>query len=74
MAQDGEASSSTDVINEEIKLSDRKREASWPAVLFNIHLNILGLYGILILFTNTSLLTIILSRFFNIEIFQFHKS
>lgn len=38
---------------------DCKREASWPSVLFYIHLNILGLYGILILFTHTKLITII---------------
>lgn len=38
---------------------DCKREASWPSVLFYIHLNILGLYGILILFTHTKLITIL---------------
>ncbi|XP_055921685.1 acyl-CoA Delta-9 desaturase isoform X2 [Eupeodes corollae] len=36
-----------------------KREASWPSVLFYIHLNILGLYGIFVLLTNTSILTIL---------------
>ncbi|XP_037913382.1 acyl-CoA Delta(11) desaturase [Hermetia illucens] len=36
-----------------------KRESSWPSVLFYIHLYILGLYGVIVLFTNTSLLTII---------------
>ncbi|XP_049306390.1 acyl-CoA Delta-9 desaturase [Bactrocera dorsalis] len=36
-----------------------KREASWPFVLFYIHLNILGLYGIFIMFTNASFLTIL---------------
>ncbi|XP_055850709.1 acyl-CoA Delta-9 desaturase [Episyrphus balteatus] len=36
-----------------------KREASWPSVLFYIHLNILGLYGIFVLLTNTSFLTIL---------------
>lgn len=35
------------------------RDSSWPAVLFYIHLNILGLYGIIILFTNTYLTTVI---------------
>lgn len=35
------------------------RDSSWPAVLFYIHLNILGLYGIVILFTNTYLTTMI---------------
>lgn len=43
------------------KLSN-KREASWPSVLFYIHLNILGLYGIIVLFTQTKLITIIFSK------------
>ncbi|KAL7024108.1 hypothetical protein ACKWTF_012905 [Chironomus riparius] len=43
------------------KSGDYKREASWPSVLFFIHLNILGLYGIVILFTNTKLITIAFS-------------
>lgn len=34
-----------------------KRDASWPSVLFYIHLNILGLYGVLVLFKQTSLTT-----------------
>lgn len=37
---------------------DLKREVSWPLVLFYIHLNILGLYGIICLFSHTSLLTV----------------
>lgn len=41
---------------------DLKREASWPSVLFYIHLNILGLYGIVVLFSHTSLLTIAFSK------------
>lgn len=36
-----------------------KRDASWPSVLFYIHLNILGLYGIMVLFTNAYLTTVI---------------
>ncbi|XP_054736898.1 acyl-CoA Delta-9 desaturase [Anastrepha obliqua] len=36
-----------------------KREASWPSVLFYIHLNILGLYGIFVMFTSASFLTIL---------------
>lgn len=36
-----------------------KRDASWPSVLFYIHLNILGLYGITVLFTNAYLTTVI---------------
>lgn len=38
------------------------RESSWPSVLFYIHLNILGLYGLVILFTHTSFTTIIFSK------------
>lgn len=40
-----------------------KREASWPSVLFFIHLNILGLYGIIVLFTQTKLITLVFSKF-----------
>lgn len=36
-----------------------KRDASWPSVLFYIHLNILGLYGVTVLFTNAYLTTVI---------------
>lgn len=43
---------------EKKKSADSKREASWPSVLFFIHLNILGLYGIVVLFTNAKLITI----------------
>lgn len=39
------------------KSPDTKREASWPSVLFFIHLNILGLYGIVVLFTQAKLIT-----------------
>lgn len=38
---------------------DTKRDSSWPSVLFYIHLNVLGLYGILVLFTQTSFLTVV---------------
>ena len=41
---------------------DQKREVSWPLVLFFIHLNILGFYGIIVLFTHTSLLTVAFSE------------
>lgn len=37
----------------------RKRESSWPSVLFYIHLNILGLYGVAVLFTNTYFTTMV---------------
>jgi len=36
-----------------------RRDSSWPAVLFYIHLNILGLYGVIVLFTNTYYTTVI---------------
>lgn len=69
MSHDGASTSKSAGINnahvpptEEMKSSDRKREASWPAVLFYIHLNILGLYGFMVLFTNTSLITVIFSE------------
>lgn len=39
--------------------SSSKRDASWPSVLFYIHLNILGLYGITVLFTYTYFTTVI---------------
>lgn len=41
---------------------DNKREASWPSVLFYIHLNILGVYGIFVLFSHTSAITFIFSK------------
>lgn len=40
-----------------------KRDSSWPSVLFYIHLNILGLYGIIVLFTNTTFTTVIFTSF-----------
>lgn len=46
------------------KSVDSRREASWPSVLFFIHLNILGLYGIVVLFTHTKLITIAFCKFF----------
>lgn len=51
-----------DTTDVDINPKDRKREAHWPAVLFYIHLNILGLYGIIILFTQTSFTTVIFSK------------
>lgn len=42
---------------------DTKREASWPSVLFYIHLNILGVYGIFVLFSHTSFTTIFFTSF-----------
>lgn len=41
---------------------DLKREVSWPLVLFYIHLNILGFYGVIVLFSHTSLLTVVFSK------------
>lgn len=49
--------------NEEVpKPADMKREVSWPSVLFFIHLQILGLYGVLVLFTQTKLITVAFSE------------
>lgn len=45
------------------KSADSKREASWPSVLFFIHLNILGLYGIVVLFTNAKIITILFCEY-----------
>ncbi|XP_055587406.1 acyl-CoA Delta-9 desaturase [Uranotaenia lowii] len=42
---------------------DQIREASWPSVLFYIHLNILGIYGILVLFSHTSAITFVFTSF-----------
>lgn len=42
---------------------DNKREASWPSVLFYIHLNILGVYGIFVLFSHTSAITFLFSKY-----------
>lgn len=52
------ATATTATSTDQPKLSTT-RDSSWPAVLFYIHLNILGLYGIVILFTNTYLTTVI---------------
>lgn len=56
-ATDGAAADAS-ATTEEQPLST-KRDSSWPAVLFYIHLNILGLYGIAVLFTNTYFTTVI---------------
>lgn len=44
------------------KSRDTTREASWPWVLFYIHLNILGVYGIFVLFSHTSAITLVFSK------------
>lgn len=44
------------------KSRDTTREASWPWVLFYIHLNILGVYGIFVLFSHTSAITFAFSK------------
>lgn len=41
------------------KVKRVKREASWPSVLFYIHLKVLGLYGFYVMFTSCSFLTIV---------------
>ncbi|EDS33092.1 stearoyl-coa desaturase [Culex quinquefasciatus] len=45
------------------KSRDTTREASWPWVLFYIHLNILGVYGIFVLFSHTSAITLVFTAF-----------
>lgn len=63
-------SQSADEVKKKQQLpQDCKREASWPSVLFYIHLNILGLYGILILFTHTKLITIAFCKYFKLDSF-----
>lgn len=49
--------------DEKLASLSAKRDASWPSVLFYIHLNILGLYGIMVLFTNAYLTTVIFTAF-----------
>lgn len=46
-------------VDEKLANLSAKRDASWPSVLFYIHLNILGLYGIMVLFTNAYFTTVI---------------
>lgn len=63
MTENRENSDTTQNVDEAKKKSaDSKREASWPSVLFFIHLNILGLYGIVVLFTQTKLITIVFCK------------
>lgn len=58
-AADSTTTPTTTTSTEHVDQLSSARESSWPAVLFYIHLNILGLYGIIILFTNTYLTTVI---------------
>jgi stearoyl-CoA desaturase (delta-9 desaturase) len=44
---------------ENAQSSNNKREISWPMVLFYIHLNILGIYGVYVVFTNVSFITLV---------------
>uniref|UniRef100_A0A336M291 CSON009060 protein n=1 Tax=Culicoides sonorensis TaxID=179676 RepID=A0A336M291_CULSO len=55
-SQENPDNSQHENVSKPVELSS-KREASWPSVLFFIHLNILGLYGIIVLFTQTKLIT-----------------
>ncbi|XP_055324506.1 acyl-CoA Delta-9 desaturase [Sitodiplosis mosellana] len=50
-------------VDEKVANLSAKRDASWPSVLFYIHLNILGLYGIMVLFTNAYFTTVIFTVF-----------
>lgn len=52
---------------------DMKREVSWPSVLFFIHLQIFGLYGIFVLFTQTRLVTVLFSKFQYFKLEYLHK-
>lgn len=63
MVENDEKPQMEDDMNKQKPTNDGKREASWPSVLFYIHLNILGLYGILVLFTHTKLVTILFCEF-----------
>lgn len=56
------STNTTEADDKQTNLSS-KRDASWPSVLFYIHLNILGLYGIMVLFTNAYLTTVIFTAF-----------
>lgn len=55
-------SSKTDGNDKQTNISS-KRDASWPSVLFYIHLNILGLYGVMVFFTNAYFTTVIFTAF-----------
>lgn len=50
-------------LNQSVDSSHKKRDANWPVVLFYIHLNILGVYGIYVLLTSASWATILFSEF-----------
>lgn len=50
-----------DVKSADTQQKSAKRDSSWPFVLFYIHLNILGVYGVAVLFTNASITTILFS-------------
>lgn len=56
------STSNTDANDKQTNISS-KRDASWPSVLFYIHLNILGLYGIMVFFTNAYVTTVIFTAF-----------
>lgn len=62
----GTSDNSKDPAASEKPALSRKRESSWPSVLFYIHLNILGLYGVAVLFTNTYFTTIVFSLFLSL--------
>lgn len=50
----------------------KKRDAIWPLVLFYIHLNILGVYGIYVLFTSATWPTILFSECQGLISVQWH--
>lgn len=62
----GQSDTNKDPATSEAPALSRKRESSWPSVLFYIHLNILGLYGVAVLFTNTYFTTIVFTVFLSL--------
>lgn len=55
----GEQSSSTVSSTE----NSRRREESWPKVLFYLHLNVLMVYGIVLVFTEAYITTVLFSKY-----------
>ena len=43
-------------------IEDFKRDIHWPTVLYYIHLHALGLYGLVLLFTEAKWMTVFFSK------------
>lgn len=41
----------------------KRREESWPRVLFYLHLNVLMVYGIVLVFTEAYITTVLFSKY-----------